>query len=156
MAVQADVYDLIGEKTSLNKTVSVVKPNGYTNWLSVTYDITNKYNSDDLLEQKYLYFAFVAQNCNNDYNSGDVAASDCLDAIIVMLNQAIIDVYPISSDDATAKAAFVASSVVTLLKEVSHYPDTMNSTVADRSISLLQSISGKVYVFETAIKDSVF
>lgn len=80
-----DVYDLIGEKTSLNKVVSVKKPAGYTNWLSVTYDIVNKYNSEDLLEQKYLYFAFVSQNCNNDFNSNEVDATDCLDAIAVML-----------------------------------------------------------------------
>jgi hypothetical protein len=80
-----DVYDLIGEKTSLNRGVNVEKPSGYTNWLSVTYDIVNKYNSEDLLEQKYLYFAFVTQNCNNDFNKDEVDANDCLDAIAVML-----------------------------------------------------------------------
>jgi hypothetical protein len=59
LAVQVDVYDLTGEKTSLNKSVIVTKPSLYTNWLSVTYDIISRYNEDDLLEQKYLYFAFV-------------------------------------------------------------------------------------------------
>ena len=59
LAVQVDVYDLTGEKTSLTKSVIVTKPSLYTNWLSVTYDIINRYNEDDLLEQKYLYFAFV-------------------------------------------------------------------------------------------------
>lgn len=43
-----------------------------------------------------------------------------------------------------------------MLKEVSAYPETMNSTVADWTISLLQSISGKVYVFETAMTDPSF
>lgn len=62
-----------------------MKPSKYTNWLSVTYDIINRYNEDDLLEQKYLYFAFVAQNCNNDFNADQVDASDCLDAISNML-----------------------------------------------------------------------
>jgi hypothetical protein len=50
LAVQVDVYDLIGEKTTLNKTITVTKPSGYNNWLSVTFDIVNKYNSEDLLE----------------------------------------------------------------------------------------------------------
>jgi hypothetical protein len=43
-----------------------------------------------------------------------------------------------------------------MLKEVSAYPKTMNTTAADWTISILQSISGKVYVFETAMKDPAF
>jgi hypothetical protein len=54
-----------------------------------------------------------------------------------MLRQATLDVVPIATDDTSQKSAFVASSVVTLLREVSAYPETMNSTVADWTITLL-------------------
>lgn len=43
-----------------------------------------------------------------------------------------------------------------MLREVSSYPATMNSTVSDWTITLLQSIQGKVYVFEAAMGDPAF
>lgn len=42
-AIRVDVYDLIGERTSINQTVKVSKPTGQPTWYSVTYDIINLY-----------------------------------------------------------------------------------------------------------------
>lgn len=41
VAIKVDVFDMTGERTSMNQSVTVKRPLGYTAWTSVTYDIIN-------------------------------------------------------------------------------------------------------------------
>lgn len=49
-AIRVDVYDLIGEKVSINQTVKVSRPSGQPTWYSVTYDILNLYGDESLFQ----------------------------------------------------------------------------------------------------------
>ena len=85
----------MGEKSSINKTIAVVRDKRYTNWPSSTNKILTDYDSWELLEQKYLYLAFVSQNCNNDAVKKATDASSCLDSTSIMVTQATKDLIEI-------------------------------------------------------------
>jgi hypothetical protein len=85
----------MGEKSSINKTITVVRDKRYTNWPSSTNKILTDYESWELLEQKYLYLAFVSQNCNNDVVEKATDASSCLNSTSIMVTQATKDLIEI-------------------------------------------------------------
>ncbi len=59
-AIQVEVFNSMGEKTTMSVDVNVQRPQTQTSWTSVSLQIVYKYKDDLLLEQKYLYLAFVA------------------------------------------------------------------------------------------------
>ena len=94
-AVQIDVYDMMGEKSSINKTITVVRDKRYTDWPNQTNKILTDYDKFELLEQKYLYLAFISQNCNNDLAAFATDASSCLNSSTIMVKQATKDLIEI-------------------------------------------------------------
>ena len=72
---------------------------------------------------------------------------DCLDAHTLMLKQALTDIFPIQADDTTARAVQVLNSITTMIQQTSTDIESMNSTIADFSLSLLQIAAGRIVPF---------
>ena len=79
----------------------------------------------------------MSQTCSQDWRNGETGQDDCLDAHALMLQQALDDIQPILADDTTARSAQVITSIAAMIEQTSSDLATMNSTIADFSLSLL-------------------
>ena len=90
MGLQAVVTDAAGEVVRATANVTVRNDGPDNAWLGVAEDI--KQTQSESPQQKWQYYAFVANSANRDASNGDTTGEDARDTNNFIAEEAIIDV----------------------------------------------------------------